>query len=123
MVDDEGQTSEQVPTGDPDRREAAQRAGETLRLFARRDVTAEQWLADLAPYLTVEALETHRGTRPYKVPAMMVGDARVIPTDSAYVARVQVSTSIGAYLLTLVRTSADPVWRVASITPPEQAPA
>lgn len=111
-----------APTADVDRTDAAATAVQAMTLFARQSVTAEQWIDELAVYMTPQAAQDYSHVDPNNVPATAVtGPGKVIPTDSAWLARVQVPTNVGAYLVILSRTEEDPTWRVARITPPEKA--
>lgn len=111
-----------VPTTDAARQDAAAIAIKAMTLYARRDIAAAQWIDDLAAVLTVQAAQDYAGTDPANVPPTAVtGPAKVIATDSAWLARVQVPTDVGLYLVTLSRTADDPTWRVARFTPPETA--
>lgn len=111
-----------APTADVDRTDAAATAVKAMTLFARRTVPAQQWIDELAVYMTPQAAQDYRYVDPANVPAAAVtGPGKVIPTDSAWLARVQVPTDAGAYLVILSRTEEDPRWRVARFTPPEKA--
>lgn len=112
----------EAPTTDADRAEAKATAEKAMRLFARRTVTPQQWIDELASYLTPQAALDYRYVDPANVPPTAVtGPGKIISTDSAWLARVQVPTDVGAYLVVLSRTEEDPVWRVARFTPPEKA--
>lgn len=111
-----------APTADVDRTDANSVAVTAMSLFVRRDVNAEQWISDLATYMTPQAAQDYRTVDPANVEATTVtGPGKTIPTDSAWLARIQVPTDAGAYLVILSRTEEDPTWRVARITPPEKA--
>ncbi len=93
-----------------------------LRLFLRRDVTAERWYADLKPYLSEQAAADYEGTQPYKLPrASLTGAAATLAPDSvAAVARVVVPTSHSSFLVIVSRTSAEPGrWRMERVAIPE----
>lgn len=108
-----------VPTSDRDRTTAASTATTVMSLFARRDVSADRWIKDLTPLLTPQAAEDYAYTDPANVPATKVtGPAKVVPTDSATLARIHIPTDAGTYLVVLTRDT-DSAWRVARITPPE----
>lgn len=108
-----------VPTADPDRNEASATARKVMTLFARRTVDADRWIKDLRPWLTPQAAEDYSYTDPANVPATKVtGTPKVIPTDSATLARVHVPTDAGTYLVVLTRADSA-TWKVARITPPE----
>lgn len=110
------------PTADVDRTDATATAVTAMTFFVRRDVSADQWISDLATYMTPQAAQDYRTVDPANVEATaLTGAAKTIPTDSAWLARVQVPTDAGAYLVVLSRTEEDPTWRVARITPPEKA--
>lgn len=111
-----------APTADVDRTDASATAVKAMTLFARRTVPAQQWIDELAVYMTPQAAQDYRYVDPANVPPTSItGPAKVVPTDSAWLARVQVPTDVGAYLVILSRTEEDPAWRVARFTPPEKA--
>ena len=111
-----------APTADVDRTDATATAVQAMTLFARRDVPAEQWIDELAVYMTPQAAQDYRYVDPANVPPTAItGPGKVIATDSEWLARVQVPTDVGAYLVILSRTEEDPTWRVARFTPPERA--
>ncbi|WP_156911404.1 hypothetical protein [Arsenicicoccus bolidensis] len=103
-----------------DKDNAEQTALKVMRFFARRNVSAEQWWADLAPLMTVQAQQAYRDTDPRNVPPTKVtGAAKVTPSSRPQVARVSVPTDVGSYLVILGRTPQDPTWRADRILPPE----
>jgi len=88
-------------------------------VFARPDVSYEQWWADLSPLLSSQAQMDYQYVDPLNVPARAVtGDPILVDDDSASVAGVQVPTDVGLYVVTLSRADADAPWVVERITPP-----
>lgn len=106
---------------DEESRSSALKLGEkVMRLFARRDVSAEQWFAELAPHLTPDAAMAHQYTDPQNVPVTRVdGPPTLTPASTELVARVAVPTDIGIYLVILTRTDELPSWLANEIIPPE----
>lgn len=105
---------------DPARTSAIDRGTTVMTLFARRDVTAAQWQADLAPYLTPDAMTAYRYVDPKNVPpTKLTGPATLTPASVALVARVSVPTDAGVYLVIMSRADQDPTWRADRIMPPE----
>lgn len=99
---------------------AEQIASKAMALFARRNVSADQWLADLVPLMTPQAQQAYRYTDPQNVPPTKVtGPAKLTPASKAQVARVSVPTDAGVYLVIVARTPDDPTWRVDRLMPPE----
>lgn len=100
--------------------EALERGVKVMTLFARRDVSAEQWLNDLVPYLTPQGAMDLRYVDPANVPPTEVtGPAELIPGAIPIYAEVSVPTNAGEYLVIMTRNDESPVWLAARILPPE----
>jgi hypothetical protein len=109
-----------LPTTDPDRSQAVARAVHVMKLFCQRHLKREEWFAQLEPYLTEQAAIDFSYTQPYKVRfTKVIDEGKVVPTDSAWLARIHVNTDSGIYLVVVTRTTPDRQWRVARIIPPE----
>ena len=125
MQYDDGSTGTPVPGStlaldETSRAEALARGESVMRLFARRDVDAEQWWTDLAPLLTPAAVQAYRYTDPRNVPpTKLTGKAALTPASTPLVARVSVPTDAGVYLVLLARTDQSPQWLADRIMPPE----
>ena len=92
-----------------------------MRAFARPSAPAGEWWREFSAFLTPQAIADYTGTDPANVPAHRVtGPGRVIGTDSDLLARIQVPTDAGSYLVLLVRSPEVPDWRVDRLLPPEQ---
>ena len=109
------------PTDDPGSQQSAlDTATAAVTAFARPDVSAEQWWAELAPMLTPTAAEAYAGTDPAEVPARAVtGPAVLGPSPTSYLATVVVPTDAGEYAVLLSREGAGAPWLVERITPVE----
>lgn len=91
-----------------------------MTLFARPTVDQVTWWRDISGYFTPQGAIDYQGTQPYRIPVRKVtGKGRLISTDSPQLAKVQVPTDIGIYLVVLSRSTDDPSWKVARIMPPE----
>lgn len=124
-LNDDGSTGEPRP-GSTLVLDAAARVSATaaatkvMRLFARRDVSADQWWNDLVPLLSATAAQAYRSTDPRNVPPTAVtGTGKITPSSTPLVARVAVPTNAGVYLVILSRSDASPTWLAERITPPE----
>lgn len=106
---------------DASRSAATTAAGAALTAFARPDPPYEQWWAELTPFLSAQAQVDYQYVDPINVPARAVtGPGVLLDEASVSIARVQVPTDVGDYVLILSRTEADAAsWLVESITPPE----
>jgi hypothetical protein len=114
------------PIWDADSRQAATRvAGRVMRAFARPDASAASWWAQLEPLLSPAARTAYAGTDPANVPASAVAGPAVLLTDtdgsdaeSPWLARVEVPTDVGAYVVLLSRSEQDAPWLAERLTPP-----
>lgn len=88
--------------------------------FARPTPTAvKQWWPNLRPLLTVKAQADYEWVDPLNVPVTSVSaPARTDAASKASVARVNVPTNAGVYLVVLTRTDAAPQWLADRILPP-----
>lgn len=113
-------TAEPTLRTDPARTDAAARAVVALTLFMRRDLTGPARASALRPFLAPLAARDYADVDPTKVPGTTVtGPPLVIPTAADRIARVQVPTDAGAYVIHLSRNPQDPQWRVERFTLPE----
>ncbi|MEJ5869383.1 hypothetical protein WDV85_16755 [Pseudokineococcus sp. 5B2Z-1] len=112
--------AEPSPTWDADAREAAvQHAGATMTAFARPGLPERQWWDELAPLMTVSGQDAYGAVDPTEVPARQVtGEAVLVDDSSAWLARLEVPTDVGAYEVLLAREDATAPWRTETITPP-----
>lgn len=102
------------------RADAIERGTKVMTLFARRDVSPEQWQRDLAPYLTPAAATAYQYVDPANVPPTKItGKVTLTPASTPQVARVSVPTDAGVYLVIMGRTDESPTWLADRIMPPE----
>ncbi|MGL5830496.1 MAG: hypothetical protein ACRC0L_13155, partial [Angustibacter sp.] len=113
--------AEVAPTLDLASRVTAQAmAVRVLRMFARRDLPADRWFKNLAPYLTPQAADAYQYSDPTGAPSTEVLDTgRFLPDSTAALAKVSVHTRAGVYLVLLTRNSEQRSWRVDRLVPPE----
>lgn len=81
-----------------------------LRVMAR-DVPADAWLTDVAPFLTAGGQAAAYGTDPATIPFRDVRDAQV-GSPSPYLAEAVVDTDAGFYSVLMVRAGAGAPWLV-----------
>jgi len=114
------QTNAPLVLDDASKAGAADTGAEVMRLFARRDISPDQWWRDLVPLLTAQAQQAYRYTDPKNVPPTKVtGPSMLTPASKALAARVSVPTDAGVYLVILARTDDSPTWLADRIMPPE----
>lgn len=113
-------TAAPSPTWDEAARTSAAKAAEvSMRTFARPGLNAVAWWRALAPLLTQQAKQDYSYVDPAAIPARRVtGPARLLPSQSGYVAEAQVPTDAGVYTLTLTRADPTAPWRTSRFTPP-----
>lgn len=122
---DDGSTGSHKPGStlvldDAARSSAIERGQKVMTLFARRTVSAQQWQADLAPYLTPQAAQAYSHVDPMNVPPTKItGPVTLTPASTPLVARVSVPTDAGVYLVLMSRSDDSPVWLADRIMPPE----
>ena len=106
------------PTDDATSDQAALEVGTAaITAFARPDLPADQWWAELAPMLSPAATEAYLGTDPAEVPAHAVtGPAWSGESPSAYLAMTFVPTDAGDYAVLLVRDGGGAPWLVERMT-------
>ncbi len=103
---------------DAGRQAAEQAATAAVTAFARPDLDAATWWAELEPLLSAGAAVAYEGTDPAEVPATAVtGPARSAPSDSSFLATVLVPTDGGDHAVLLAREGAGAPWLVERITP------
>lgn len=109
------------PTPDATSNAAALEVGsQAMAAFVRRELTEEQWWANLAPHLSDAAREAYTGTDPANVPASAVtGVGTVLPSSSGYLATVAVPTDVGVYEVLVSRAGQYAPWSVEQIIPPQ----
>lgn len=122
--DEELPPPEPYPTWDARARaQAVQAATTAMSAFARPQVDAARWWADLSPLLSPAGAIAYQGTDPAEVPARAVtGPAELVDERSPYLAGVQVPTDTGPYLVLLSRDGGAAPWLVERLTPPPTSP-
>jgi hypothetical protein len=106
------------PTDDAASDQAALEVGTAaVTAFARPDLPAEQWWAELAPLLSPAATEAYVGTDPAEVPAHAVtGPAWSGESESTFLALTFVPTDAGDYAVLMVRDGGGAPWLVERIS-------
>ena len=115
-------TRQAVPEWDEQSRAAAVAAAEAaLTAFARPDLDHDTWWSELTPLLTQQAQYDYAQVAPANIRVnQVVGPGVLVGDESAYVARVEVPTSVGTYLVILTRDDAHSPWLTARFTPPKR---
>lgn len=119
--DGDGQVRDHPPLPeDPGHTAATEVAVSAMRAFARPDLDDDTWWRDFRAFLTTQAVLDYSNTDPAEVPATTItGPARVIASPGDTLARIQVPTDAGLYLVILTRSREVPQWRVDRLLPPE----
>lgn len=100
---------------------AREAARATVTAFARAELEPEEWWAQLAPHLTLQAQPVYQDVDPRLVPVRAVtGEPTVTDESSALLAQVSVPTDVGDYTVLLVRSDGGAPWLAEQIRPPEQ---
>lgn len=90
-----------------------------MAAFARPTLGHDTWWAELEPQLSAQAQRDYAYVDPANVPATAVtGAASIVEESSAYLARVQVPTDAGLYVVVLSRLDGAAPWLTERITPP-----
>lgn len=118
--DPEHEPPKPAPTWDAQSQASAAEAGaRVMRAFARRELDAALWWAQLQPLLTPTAAVAYEFTDPASVPVHAVTAAPTeVTSSSPYLAQVTVPTDVGPYILLLAREGAGEPWLAERITPP-----
>lgn len=123
--DDTGEvvTPQPVPEWDPASRAAATDAATAVvTAFVRPEQPYEAWWAGVEPLLTPQAAQDYAYVDPANIaPSAITGPAVIVDDTSAYVAGIEVPTTLGPYTVVLSRTDAAGAWLAVQITPPEGA--
>ncbi len=115
-------TRQAVPEWDEQSRAAAvAAAGAALTAFARPDLDHDTWWSELTPLLTQQAQYDYAQVAPANIRVnQVVGPGVLVGDESAYVARVEVPTNAGTYLVILTRDDAHSPWLTSRFTPPKR---
>lgn len=109
---------EPAPLASPVPDTASDEAAVTLAVaattaFARPDLTAPAWWAQLSPMLSNNARRAYQGTDPANVPVREVtGPGKLAPAVSGYLATVAVPTDAGTFTVLLSRPGQNAPWAV-----------
>ncbi|GGO94016.1 hypothetical protein GCM10011584_34050 [Nocardioides phosphati] len=91
-----------------------------MKAFAKPKLDYDTWWDGLAPYLSASAQQAYSMTDPANVPASKVtGPSALAPSESDYLANVEVPTNVGTYTVLLSRLDGGSRWLVERLTPPE----
>lgn len=118
----EGPSAIPAATWTPDDRQAAVDAAvAALTAYARPDLDAETWWAELSPLLNENARRDYAYVQPRAIQATQVTGVGVITDDTAtLIVRVEVPSDVGIYEILLNRRDGASPWLVARFTPPER---
>jgi len=112
-------TVEPVPEAAADSQAAAvETAEDAVAAYARPDLSYDEWIKGLYPYLTQAGAAAYEGTDPARVPVRQVtGEGTILPASTEVALIVQVPTDVGPYNVSLSRTSPDASWLADRIRP------
>ncbi len=118
---DMGATADPVPEAGTDSQEAAiDTAEKAVTAFARPDLSYDEWINGLYPYLTQTGAAAYEDTDPALVPVRQVtGAGTILPASTEVALIVQVPTDAGPYNVSLSRQSPDAPWLADRIRPAE----
>ena len=118
---DVGATADPVPEAGTDSQEAAIATAEkAVTAFARPDLSYDEWINGLYPYLTQTGAAAYEDTDPALVPVRQVtGAGTILPASTEVALIVQVPTDAGPYNVSLSRPSPDAPWLADRIRPAE----
>lgn len=84
----------------------------------RRDLSYDEWFAQLQPFLDETAVDAYATVNPSRIPGFTIdgpGETADVTTTHAV---VDVATSVGRYTIELRRDDASTAWSVTRIQPP-----
>lgn len=89
-----------------------------MKTFAQPQLSADDWWAQMLPYLANREVWPEREHRPRANPRSQVTGAAIVLADSTDVSLiVQVPTDVGPYNITLTRPNASAPWLADRIRP------
>lgn len=99
-------------------RQATERGAAFMRAYGRTDLPQDQWWTGVSGYFSPEARRAYAAADVTNIPPLRVAanTAELAEASTPYRAQVEVPTSAGTYLISLVRSDAD--WLVERATPP-----
>ena len=88
--------------------------------YARPELSYDEWISGLYPYLSQAGAAAYEDTDPAQVPVRQVtGAGEVLPASTEVALIVQVPTDAGPYTVALSRPSGDAPWLADRIRPAE----
>lgn len=110
------------PKWDASSRKSAVTAGEeAMRLFARPTLDQETWWDEISPLMNDVARKDYAYVQPQSIPANKItGPGKLVDEDSPSVARIEVPTNVGNFVVILNRSDADSPWKIARYIFPEK---
>lgn len=114
-------TADPVPEAGTDSQAAAiDTAEKAVTAFARPDLSYDEWISGLYPYLTQTGAAAYEDTDPALVPVRQVtGAGTILPASTEVALIVQVPTDAGPYNVSLSRPGPDAPWLADRIRPAE----
>ena len=114
-------TADPVPEAGTDSQAAAiDTAEKAVAAFARPDLSYDEWINGLYPYLTQAGAAAYEDTDPARVPVRQVtGAGAILPASTEVALIVQVPIDAGPYNVSLSRPSPDAAWLADRIRPAE----
>lgn len=112
-------TVEPVPEAGSDSQAAAiDTAAKAVAAYARPDLSYDEWINGLYPYLSQAGAAAYEDTDPARVPVRQVtGEGTILPASTEVALIVQVPTDAGPYNVSLSRTSPEAPWLADRIRP------
>jgi hypothetical protein len=98
--------------------EAISAATKVMQAFARPQLSADTWWAQMLPLLSQQGGVAYQGTEPSQIPVHQVTGAGTVLPDSTEVSLiVQLATDAGQYNVTLTRPDVFAPWLADQIRP------
>ena len=94
------------------------RRAKSITSTMRRDLSYDEWFAQLQPFLDETAVDAYATVNPSRIPGFTIdgpGETADVTTTHAV---VDVATSVGRYTIELRRDDASTAWSVTRIQPP-----
>lgn len=105
----------------PSRKSAVTAGEEAMRLFARPTLDQATWWDEISPLMNDVARKDYAYVQPQSIPANKVtGPGKLVDEDSPSVARIEVPTNAGTFVVILNRSDADSPWKIARYIFPEK---
>jgi hypothetical protein len=92
-----------------------------MELFARPDLSADDWWNAMLPVLSQQGAHAYEGTEPVQIPVTKVtGDGEILAGSTEVSLIVRIPTDNGPYNITLTRPNAAAPWLADRIRPAEE---